>query len=233
MLRDLRVRILFVGMLSVVFYLLEPAFHQHGPVDPEFARDLSPIGISATLAYLAGLSMVVLLAGFVSTDFREGYAAIIFSHPTSPLAYFGLRWIVAFGVSMVAAIVFLLAGQTIAWGEVRGGAAGILLAALAALVYGSLMAFLSTLLRHGDGWVAFILFLPTPVPQILFWLEAGLPAPIYRVLLFLLPPQNAMQEVYRGLLLGNLPWPPIAFVAGYGLFWLVLAAATLQLRERF
>ena len=233
MLRDMRWRMLIVSLLSVFLYFLEPAFHQHGPTEPGFDAELGPLGVSAALAYLAGLSMIVLLTGFVASDVREGYTAIHFSHPTSPLAYYGLRWLLALTVALGATVMFLLLGQVIAWGEVRGGGAGILLGLLAALIYGGLMAFFSTLLRSGDGWVVFILFLPTPVPQILTWIEALLPESLYQIVLFLLPPQNALQEVYRGLLLGDIAWPAVAFAGGYGMFWLVLAALLLRTRERF
>jgi hypothetical protein len=233
MLRDMRWRILIVALLSVLLYFLEPAFHQHGPTEPGFDAELGPLGVSAALAYLAALSMIVLLTGFVASDVREGYSAIQFSHPTSPLAYYGLRWLLALTVTLGATVIFLLLGQVIAWGEVRGGGAGILLGLLAALVYGGLMAFFSTLLRSGDGWVVFILFLPTPVPQILTWIEALLPESLYEIVLFFLPPQNALQEVYRGLLLGDVAWPAVAFAGGYGMFWLVLAALLLRTRERF
>ena len=233
MLRDMRWRILIVALLSVLLYFLEPAFHQHGPTEPGFDAELGPLGVSAALAYLAALSMIVLLTGFIASDVREGYSAIQFSHPTSPLAYYGLRWLLALTVTLGATVIFLLLGQVIAWGEVRGGGAGILLGLLAALVYGGLMAFFSTLLRSGDGWVVFILFLPTPVPQILTWIEALLPESLYQIVLFLLPPQNALQEVYRGLLLGDIAWPAVAFAGGYGMFWLVLAALLLRTRERF
>lgn len=233
MLRDMGGRILVVGLLSVLLYFLEPAFHQHGPAEAQLAIDMGPLGVSAALAYLAALSMIVLLAGFVSRDFREGYTAIHFSHPTSPLAFYGLRWTLALAVALGAAIAFLLLGQVVAWGEIRGGGAGILLALLAALVYGGLMAFFSTLLRNGDGWVVFLLFLPTPVPQILIWLEASLPGWLYQITLFLLPPQSALQEVYRSLLLDSIAWPAVAFATGYGLFWLILAVALLRARQRF
>lgn len=231
MLRDLRGRIALVAALCVVLYFLEPGFHQHGPVDAEVASEMGPLGVSATLAYLAGLAMIALLAGFVSTDRREGYGAILFSHPTSPLAYYGLRWLLAAGLALAAALLFLLFGQAIAWGEVRGGGGGMLLALLTTLIYGGLMAFFSTVLRRGDAWVVFLLFLPTFFPQLLTLLEAALPAPAHALLVFLLPPQGALQEVYRGLLLGEVVWPAVAFAGGYGLVWLGLAILVLRLGD--
>jgi hypothetical protein len=231
LLRDLRWRLILVSVICLLLYFLEPAFHQHEEVavDPEFARELGPIGVSATLAYLAGLSMIVLLAGFVSTDRREGYARMYFSHPTSPLAFYALRWALALGVALMAALVFLLVGQTFAWGEFRGGFGGMLLAVLAGVVYGGLMAFLSVALPRGDAWIAFLLFIPTFLPPSL--LETTLPRGAYRTLLFVGPPQPALQDVYQGLLLNDLAWGSVLYALGYGAFWLVLAVLILRLRE--
>ena len=231
LLRDLRWRLLLLLLVCFLLYFLEPAFHQHEVVDPELTAELGPIGISATLAYLAGLAMIVLLAGFVSTDRREGYARIYFSHPTSPLAYYSLRWGLAFALAVAAAIAFLIVGQTIAWGGVRGGGSGLLLALLAACVYGGLMAFLSVTLPRGDAWIAFLLFIPTFFPQLLTLLETTLSPGAYRALLFVLPPQTALQDVYQGLLLRDLAWGPVLFVLGYSAVWLVAAALVLRLRE--
>lgn len=231
LLRDLRWRLALLVVVCLLFYFLEPAFHQHEEVavDPEVAQELGPVGVSATLAYLAGLSMIVLLAGFVSTDRREGYARMYFSHPTSPLAYYALRWGLALAVALGTALVFLLVGQTFAWGEFRGGGSGMLLALLAALVYGGLMAFLSVALPRGDAWIAFLLFLPTFLPPGV--VESAIPAGLYRPLLFVLPPQTALQDVYQGLLLNDLAWGSVVFVLGYAAVWLVAATLVLRLRE--
>jgi hypothetical protein len=232
MLRDLRGRLGVVVLICVALYFLEPGFHRHGPVDPELVGEMGPLGVSATLAYLAGLAMIVLLAGFISTDRREGYADILFSHPTSPLAYYGLRWAISVVLAWLAALVFLLVGQWVAWGEMRGGGAGLLLPLLTALIYGGLMAFFSSTLRRGDAWVVFILFIPTFFPQLLTLLGSTMPPALHSLLLFLLPPQGALQEVYRGLLLGQVEWGAALFAAGYGVVWLALGAAVLTLRDR-
>jgi hypothetical protein len=231
-LRDMRWRLVLVGMIALLFYFLEPAFHQHGAItDPQLAASLSPVGISASLAYLAGLSMIVLLAGFISSDRREGHTRIFFAHPTSPTSFYGTRWTLALVLALAAATVFLVLGQLIAWGSLRGGASGLLLALLAALVYGSLMAFFSAALPRGDAWIAFLLFIPTFFPQLLTFLQATLPGPIHRALLFILPPQTALQEIFQSLILGEIAWAPILFVLGYSAVWLAAAAVTLRVRE--
>ncbi len=232
LLRDMAPRLLLVALAALMFYLIDPAFHQHEIAEGEAAAVLGPLGLSATLANLAGLAMLILLAGFVSTDRRRGYYRIFFSHPTHPLAFYGLRWGLALGLALLSAAVFLVVGQFAAWGEFRGGLGGLGLALLSALAYGGLMAFLSTLLPRGDAWVAIILFLFT-----FFWLQAlslgaePFPAPLRQALTLLLPPQTALNDVYEGMLAGRAEWGAAAFVAGYGIFWMGAAALLLRLRE--
>lgn len=232
LLRDLRWRLLLLLPLGWVMYLLEPGFHQHGTAPtPDEAVALGPLGVSATLSYLAGLAMIVLLAGFVSTDRREGYTRIYFAHPTRPLAFYGLRWGLALVLAVLAAAVFLIVGQMVAWGELRGGWSGLLLAVVNAIVYGGLMAFLSATLPRGDAWVAFILFLPTFAPQLFGLLVGALPSALRQGILLALPPQGALQVLWQGLLEGRVFWSAAAFAAAYGLIWLLAAAVVVRLRE--
>jgi hypothetical protein len=228
--RDLRSRLLLLLLVAFVLYLLEPGFHQH----EDFTADavaLGPLGVSAALAHLAGLSMLVLLAGFVSSDCREGYTRLYFSHPTSPLAYYGLRWALAYAISFGAATLFLVLGQLLAWGRILGGWQGLVLPALAALVYGGLLAFFSTILPRGDAWLVFLLFLPTFFPEMLTLALSGASPTVRQLVLLLLPPQSAIAEVWEGLLLGSFAWVPAAWAAGYGALFLLAAAAILKLRE--
>ena len=100
------------------------------------------------------------------------------------------------------------------------------------LIYGGLMAFLSAALPRGDAWVAFFLFVPTFLPpELLAMLESTMPGGLYRTLLFVLPPQTALQDVYQGLLLNDLAWGSVAYVIGYAAVWLVAGVLVLRLRE--
>lgn len=231
LLRDLAPRLLLVALVAGLLYLLEPAFHVHEAPVPGAAVELGPVGVAATLSYLSGLAAVILLAGFVSTDRRRGYAELFFSHPTRPLAFYALRWALGVGVALAVSVVFLGVGQLLAWGELRGGWSGLWLALLSALVWGGLMASLSTALSRGEAWVALVMFVPTFVPQALIPLERELAPGGYRLLLFLLPPQAAFQDVYEWLLVGEPAWGSAAYAAGYGLFWLGLGAVILMVRE--
>ncbi len=231
-LRDLVPRLLVVALAGAMFYMLDPAFHQHEAIASELVADLGPLGLSATLANLAGLAMLILLSGFISTDRRRGYYRIYFSHPTRPLAYYGTKWALAFGLAMAAAALFLVLGQLLAWGEIRGGASGLWLALLSAVAYGGLIAFLSALLPRADGWVSALIFIFTYL-----WLQAlalgaePFSAPVRQVLNFILPPQTALQDVYSAIVGGGTAWGAAVFVLGYGTFWLLAAALLVRVRE--
>ncbi|HEX2095172.1 MAG TPA: hypothetical protein VHG28_22430 [Longimicrobiaceae bacterium] len=232
-LREWAPRLLLLLGIAWVLYLLEPAFHTHEvPAGGTLsAAELGPLGISATLSYLAGLVVIVLLAGFVSTDRRRGYAHLFLSHPVNPLALYGLRWALAVACALAAATLFLVGGQTVAWGGFRGGWGGLLLPLLSALVYGGWMTFLSAALPRGDAPVALALFLPTFFPQLLLFLERALNPAGYRLLLFLLPPQAAFQDVYAALLNGGSTWGAVAYIVGYALVWTGVGAVLLRVRE--
>ena len=232
LLRGMLPRMALVALLGLAFFFLEPGFHTHEPAPEEFRLDLGAMGLSASLANLAGLSMLVLLAGFVSGDRRQGYYRLYFSHPTRPLAFYGLRWALGLLLAMAAAAVFLVLGQAAAWGRFEGGWSGLYLALLAAVAYGGMVAFLSVVLSRGDAWVALVLFLFN-----YFWLQAvslgarPLPPLLNDAVSILLPPQLALSDVYDGLIRGEIVWGASAFAAGYGVFWLLVAALLLKLRD--
>jgi hypothetical protein len=190
------------------------------------------MGIAASLANLAGVSMLVLLGGFISNDRRQGYYRLYFSHPTRPIAFYGLRWLLGLLLAMVAAAAFLVIGQLAAWGQFEGGWSGLYLALLAAIAYGGMIAFLSVALPRGDAWVALVLFLFN-----YFWLYAvslgvqPLPRVLSNAVSILLPPQLALTDVYDGLLRFEIDWGASVFVAGYGVFWLLMAGLLLRLRD--
>ena len=176
--------------------------------------------------------MLVLIGGFISNDRRQGYYRLYFSHPTRPVMFYGLRWLMGLAVAMLAAAVFLVVGQWAAWGRFEGGWSGLYLAFLAASAYGGMIAFLSVMLPRGDAWVALVLFLFN-----YFWLQAvsmgvrPLPRPLNDLVSLLLPPQLALSDVYDGLLRFEVVWGPSAFAAGYGVFWLLVAGLLLKLRD--
>ena len=232
LLRGFAPRMALVALACVMFFMLEPGFHRHDEPLGDLSLDLGAYGLSATLSNLAGLCTLILLGGFVSTDRRQGYYRLFFSHPTRPLAFYGLRWLLGILLALATAAVFLVVGQLLAWGQFEGGWRGLYLAALAAVSYGGLIAVLSVVLPRGDAWAAVVLFVFT-----YFWGEVTafglvtLPRLLREVVSLLLPPQIALGDVYDGLLRGEIVWGASAFALGYGVFWLVVAGLLLKLKD--
>jgi hypothetical protein len=234
---QLRWRLLIVALVGVGFYLLEPGFHVHAGDTDLLPTVADPRGVTFSMANLAGLSMLVLLFGFISGDRRKGYYRIYFSHPTRPLAYYAVRWGMAYALSLLAAAVFLVAGQLAAWGEIRVGAAAMVQPALFALVYGALVAFFSVLLPLGDSFAAFAVFWVTSAWELTVSgaAELGVEPPLSplarQVLSFVLPPHVALRDAFEAVLAGTSALGPLAFAGGYGLFWLAVAGLLLWWRE--
>ncbi len=232
-LRDMRWRLAVLLLFAWLFYLMEPGFHVHEVVDAPDDPGLAPAGIAFTLANLAGLGMVLLLGGTASADRRRGYYRILFSHPVSPLAYYGLRWGVAYVLAFGVAAAFWVVGQMVAWGEMRAGPSALAQPALFALVYGGLLAFLATVLPRGEGWVTVALFVAAELWKSLLT-ELGLQpfnAAVRGAVWLLLPPHLPLSAVQESMARGAVSWGAVGFAAGYGLFFLLLATLVLRVRE--
>ncbi len=232
-LRDLAPRLLWIALIAWAFYLLEPGFHQHEAFAPGTAPELDATGLSYTLANLGGLTLLILLAGFIATDRRRGYYRLFFSHPTSPLVFYGVRWALALGVALGVVVLFWVFGQLAAWGELRVGAAFLLHALLFMVVYGGLMAFVSALLPRGDALLVGAVYLAT---EIWLWLVVRLGADpftpaVRRLIAFVLPPHLALTDVYSALAANHVAWGAVVFALGYGVFWIGLAGLLLRTRE--
>ncbi|HET7463566.1 MAG TPA: hypothetical protein VFJ82_20095 [Longimicrobium sp.] len=235
---QMRWRLLIVAVIAVFFYIEEPGFHLSATLPNDLSTEVSdPRGLAFTLANLAGLSMLVLLFDFVAGDRRRGYYRMYFSHPTRPLAFYAVRWGVGYALSLLVAALFLVGGQLLAWGELRAGAGAMVQPALFALIYGGLTAFFSVLVPLGDSLLALLVFWLTEMWQqvLAIFAELGSQPPLSPVLRqaisFVLPPHLALRDVFEAAQAGTSPWGAIAFAAGYGLFWLALAALLLWSRE--
>ena len=206
LLRQMRWRMAAIALAAFLFYIGDPGLHDHVEETVTEVGDLlAPYGISFTIANLATLGMVVLLAGFISADRRRGYYRLAFSHPTRPLALYALRWGMALALSMGAAALFWLFAQLAGWGRIVVGPGFLVHALVMAVVYGGLVAFFSALLPRGDGFAAVVLFFATD-----FWLSLvqEWPVPpftpaIRAAISFVLPPHTAASAVYSSLLAGG------------------------------
>lgn len=234
---QLRWRLVVIALVALLFYVWEPGFHLPATLPDDLSPEVAdPGGIAFTLANLAGVAMLVLLTHFISRDRRAGYYRIYFSHPTRPLGYYAVRWGLSYVLSVGAAAVFLVVGQLAAWGELRVGLGALVQPALFALVYGGLVAFFSVLLPFGDSLAALCVFMLTSAWEyaLSVFAEMGtqpLSPTAKQAISFVLPPHLALRDVYEAAHLGGTAWGPLAFVFGYGLFWLALAGLLLWRRE--
>jgi len=235
---QLRWRLLVVLVICCGFYVADPNLHAHDAASALEAAGTPPPGeIALGIANLAAASMLVLLAGFVSTDRRRGYYRIYFSHPTRPLAYYALRWLLAYGLTMVVSAGFLVVAQLAAWGELRVGMGAMVQPALFALVYGGLVAFASVAFPRGDSLIALGTWFVTAfwVEFLGFFFDAGLQPPMAiaarQAVTFVLPPHTALGDITAAAQAGYTAWGAIGFASGYGVFWLAAAALLLWSRE--
>jgi hypothetical protein len=234
LLRQLRWRVAALVLAAFLFYMADPALHEHVEESPGDVADLlEPFGISFTLANLATLGMLVLLAGFIATDRRRGYYRLAFSHPTRPLAFYALRWVLSLALAMLAAALFWLFAQLGAWGKIQVGPSFLFHGFLLAVVYGGLTAFFSALLPRGDGFLAIIVFFLTDfwLTMLQSWPVQPFTPGIRAAISFVLPPHSAISDVYNSLLSGSLAWGAAVFALGYGLFWLIAAGLLVRYRE--
>jgi hypothetical protein len=228
--KELRWRFVLLLAVAGILYVYEPAFHQHEGRDPG-AVALGPLGISSTTAHLASMAMIILLGGFISADRRAGHTRLFFAQPLAPITYYGTRWLVAYIISLGSAVLFLVLGQLIAWGQFEGGFSGLILPAVTALIYGGLIAFFSVVLNKGDTWTVFLLFLPTLIPEILSLGLSRVHVVLRQVLLLLMPPNGALQRLWEGMLLGTFSPGALIYATIYGLAFLGAAALILRQRE--
>jgi len=232
---QLRWRIAVVVLIACAFYVIEPTLHVHAA--DEAAQALPPGEIAFSLANLAAASMLVLLAGFIATDRRRGYYRMYFAHPTRPLAYYALRWGIAYVVTLAVAAGFFVFAQLAAWGELRAGPSALLQPALFALIYGGMVAFASIAFPRGDSLIVLAVYALTDlwIGFLNFFSEAGVDPPLpplaRQVVSFVLPPHLALRDIYEVARVGGTAWGDIAFAGGYGLVWLAAAALLLWLRE--
>lgn len=242
-LRSRRGRILGLLAFGALFLLggVAARLLLRGPDGDVHLDQLFAVGgyTAASAALLSGwllgrlplITTLVLMAGIVSDDRRSGVARLLAVRPTAPIAVYATRFAVlallAFAIAALVMPLFdlLLLGT---W----AGVATLVLIAAYVLAYGGLVALLSVWTR-GDAWIALLLAIAATVWAAL--LRAGaLPigAGPRQFITLMLPPQHALFRLEGAFAnLEPIPWDAFAFAAGYGVFMLILAGASLHRRQ--
>jgi hypothetical protein len=210
--------------------------HGHVSADGLFVVGGYPL-VSALLlmGWLVGrfpiIATLVLMAGVVSDDRAEGYARLYAVRPTSPLTLYGVRFAALALLAFLVSALLLPAFDLIMLGTWAGPATLVLILANV-VALGGLVAFLS-LWTRADAWIALFLALAALVWNALR--ESGrltVPPGARDFVAFILPPQGAMLRLEEAFgALQPIPWDAFAYVVGYGMVLLALAAFLLRRRE--
>ena len=240
---SMRRRLVVLAGLCVVFLLAGSAASlflkdEHGDVhiDTLFVVGGYPAASALLLlGWLLGrlplIAILLLTAGLVSEDRDTGLARLIAVRPVSPVAVYGVRFALLAAIAFVACGVVMPSFDLLMLGAWAGPGTLVLILAYI-LAYGGLIAFLSVWTR-GDAWLALLLALVAMIWSA-FDRAATLPlAPgLARLVGFLLPPQAALFELESAFAeLEPIAWGAFLYCAGYGFFFLVLAAVSVARRE--
>lgn len=239
----MRRRLFVLAGLSAVFLLAGSAAaiflkDEHGDVHIDALFLVGGYQAASALLLLGWLlgrlpliAVLVLMGGMISDDRDSGLARLIAVRPARPVAVYAIRFAVLALIVFVVCGVVMPAFDLLMLGEWAGPATLVLILAYI-LAYGGLIAFLSAWTR-GDAWLALMLAILAIVWSA-FDRAAALPlAPeLSRIIGFVLPPQPALFQLEAAFAeLEPIPWDAFAFAAGYGLFFMVLAAVSIRRRE--
>lgn len=211
----------------------------HGHVELERLFELGGTTLVSALLLLGWLigrfpmiATLVLMSGVFSDDRERGYARLYAVRPKSLIVLYAARMIM-FGVIAFCMSALLIPGFDLLILNEWSGSGVFALIGAQILIYGSLTALLSVVVR-GDAWVALFLGLLATVWYALrrmdFFQSA---APFIReTVSVLLPPQGALLRVEAAFAAGQAaPSEAMLYIAIYALLALILAGVALARRE--
>lgn len=177
------------------------------------------------------IATLVLLAGVVADDRRDGRARLLAIRPVHPAVIYGVRFLVLGATAFLLSAVLLPSYDLLLLGEWAGPATLVLILAHV-MVWGGLTALLSVFTGL-DAWIALMLALLALVWTSL--VTAGmmpLAAPVAEAIGFVLPPQPALLALEGAFAdVQPIPWDAFWFCVGYGVVGVVLAALAVGRRE--
>jgi hypothetical protein len=177
------------------------------------------------------IAALVLFAGIVSEDRERGQSRLLRVRPGSGGTLYAVRALALGAVAFLLSALLLPFFDLLLLGTWAGPATFVLVAANV-LLYGSLTFLLSVWMR-GDAWVALLLGLGALVWHGLLAVGyAAPPPPIGDILTFLFPPAGAILRLEGAFgAIQPIPWDAAAYVAGYSAVLILLAIASLRMRE--
>jgi len=179
------------------------------------------------------IATLVLVAGLVSDDRREGYIRMYAVRPISLVRLYGVRWAVLAGAAFLLSLALMPLFDLIMLGKVAGFAYVPLILAYV-IAYGGLTALLSVWTR-GDAWIALLIAIFALVWNALLTagVLTGAPPGITQAITFLVPPQSQFLRLEGAFAnIQPIPWDAFFFVSAYGVLALIVTGASMLTRER-
>jgi hypothetical protein len=211
--------------------------HGHVELDPIFALGGTTL-ISAVLllGWLIGrfplIAALVLMAGVFSHDRAAGYTRLYAARPRSLVLLYSARFALLMALAFVLSIIIMPVFDLIMLGEWAGMGMIVLIAAQI-IVFGTLTALLSTIMR-ADAWAALFLAIVALLWHALRRAEyLTNTAPFIRdTLSVVLPPQGALLRIESAFGAAQpVPLDAFLYVCIYGALVLVFAGVSLVRRE--
>lgn len=239
----MRRRLFALAALCVVFLLVAAAASiflrdEHGDVhiDALFAVGGYPAASAMLLlGWMLGrlplIALLLLMGGIISDDRTNGLGRLIHVRPTQPVVVYATRFALLAAITFVVCGIVMPAFDLLMLGAWAGPATLVLIAAYV-VAYGGLLAFLSAWTR-GEAWLVLLLAMVAIAWSALSRAAALPVAPVLAsVVGFLLPPQPALFELEGAFAeLAPIPWDAFLYCVGYGVFFLLLAGASVWRRE--
>jgi hypothetical protein len=211
--------------------------HGHIELDQLFALGGTTL-VSALLllGWLVGrfplIAALVLMAGIFSHDRAAGYARLYAVRPRSMLLLYGVRFFALALMAFLLSALLMPIFDVIVLGEWSDPSLFVLIAAQV-IVFGTLTALLSTMLR-GDAWVALFLGVTALVWDALRRIDffQAAPSAVRETVSVLLPPQGALMRIETAFAtMQPVPWEAFIYIVLYGALMLLVAGVVLSRRE--
>lgn len=186
--------------------------------------DASTNSVRSSIGAIVFLGALFAMNGLVANDRKQGFYKFLFSKPVTPERYYGQAFVLhAAGFAAAVALLGLLWGHFV-HPVLRAELLGAMF--LIYLCYAGIAFFLTAAAKW--DWLSLV---AVALTSTVLWGRFGdSPSPLAK-LLYLLPPLTRVDSVYAAVMEQRpLPWPTLAWLAGYGL--VAYAAGLVVLRHR-
>ena len=187
--------------------------------------------LSSSLGALVFVGALFAMNGIVANDRKMGFYRFLFAKPVTPTRYYGQAFIVHWlGFLAVMLLLAALYGLVV-WPVVTGALVVVL--ALMFLAYAGIAFLLSAAARW--DWLSLV---AASLVSVLLWQRFGASTHPLATLLFLLPPLHRVNEIFASVpgapgaaAPSEIPWPLLAWLAGYGAACFVAGLVVLRYRR--